>query len=281
MTGREANGAALAALACPHCRAALTPVADGVIGCGNGHRFDLARSGYLSLLGSGARTDTGDSAAMVAARVDFLTAGHYAPVAQAVVRALGPVPTGRPLLDLGAGPGYYTRAVLDAGLAGSALALDSAKPAARRAAADDRVLAVVADAWSAWPVAPAAVGAVVTVFAPRNPAEVVRVLAVGGRFVAVTPEPDHLAEIREPLEMLAVDPGKADVLAGRVPLAELDRIGLRYRINPSRADIRALVGMGPTARHRTPDQIRAAVEALPEGTAVTVSVTVTAFGTPD
>lgn len=271
------NRQALAALACPHCRAGLTPVSDRVIGCGSGHRFDLARSGYLALLGAAARTDTADSAAMVAARLELLAAGYYRPIAAALADAAAAAPGARPLLDLGAGTGYYTRAVLDAGVLTSAIALDAAKPAARRAAADDRVLAVVADAWSPLPVATAAVGAVINVFAPRVPAEVARVLTPGGVFVAVTPEADHLLEIRGPLAMLDVDPGKADRLADRVPLTEVDRTPLRYRIEPTRADIAALVGMGPTARHRGPDHIRAAIDALPAELPITVSVTLSVF----
>lgn len=273
------NRRALAALACPHCRDRLSPVSDRVIGCGSGHRFDLARSGYLALLGTAARTDTGDSAAMVAARVDFLAAGHYRPIAAALADAVGAAPGVQPLLDLGAGTGYYTRAVLDAGVLTSAIALDSAKSAARRAAADERVLAVVADAWSALPVATAAVGAVINVFAPRVPAEVARVLTPGGTFVAVTPQPDHLLEIRGPLAMLDVDPGKADRLADRVPLPEVGRTSLHYRIEPTRTDIAALVGMGPTARHRDTNQIRAAIDALPADLPITVSVTLSVFRT--
>ena len=272
------NRRALAALACPHCGAPLTPYSDRVVGCGSGHRFDVARSGYLALLGAAARTDTGDSAAMVAARVNFLAAGHYRPIARALADAVGEVPGGLPLLDLGAGTGYYTRAVLDVGETTSAIALDASKPAARRAARDDRMVAVVGDAWSPLPVMTAAVGAVISVFAPRVPAELVRVLAPGGVFVAVTPEPDHLVEIRGPLGMLTVDPGKPDRLAARTPLPEPARTSLRYRIAPTRPDLLALVGMGPSARHRDPDRIRAAVDALPADPVVTVSVTLSVFG---
>ena len=52
-----------------------------------------------------------------------------------------------------------------------------------------------------------------SVFAPRDPAEIVRVLAPGGRVVVVTPEPDHLVEIRAALGLLTVDAGKPERLA--------------------------------------------------------------------
>jgi 23S rRNA (guanine745-N1)-methyltransferase len=42
----------------------------------------------------------------------------------------------------------------------------------------------------------------------------------------------------------------------------------------SRPDVLALVRMGPSARHLPPDQLAAAVEALPVVTAVTLAVTI-------
>ena len=201
-----------AALACPHCTSHLAPH-DGLFDCPNGHAFDIAKQGYVALLGAGARTDTGDTADMVAARAEFLGAGHYRPIASAVGAALA----GRrgPLLEIGAGTGYYLAAALDAaGSAAAGIALDSSKYAARRAATDPRVISVVADAWSALPVQDDSVGAVLSVFAPRTPAEIVRVLVPGGLFVAVTPQAGHLAQLRDRVTMLTVDEGKAQKLAG-------------------------------------------------------------------
>ena len=86
MTGRGSGlASAVGLLACPHCRAPLAVIEPGrVLGCANGHRFDVARQGHVSLLGPRARTDTGDTAAMVAARERFLGRGHYAPVTSAL-----------------------------------------------------------------------------------------------------------------------------------------------------------------------------------------------------
>ena len=59
---------------------------------------------------------------MVAARADFLAAGHYAPLTAAVVAAAG-APAG-PVLDVGAGTGTHLAAVLDAAPAAVGVALD-------------------------------------------------------------------------------------------------------------------------------------------------------------
>ncbi len=269
--------AALPLLCCPHCSRTLRRIERNVVGCGNGHRFDVARQGYLSLLGKASRTDTGDSADMVAARVDFLGAGQYLPIAEAVASAVqrGPV------VEIGAGTGYYLAAVLER-LAGRGeravgVALDSSRYAARRAAvAHPAMASVVADAWSALPLLDGAAGAVLSVFAPRDPAEIVRVLAPDGVLVVVTPEPDHLSEIRSHLDLLAVDAGKADRLSGVFAdhLEVIDRCVVRREMNLTPADISALVRMGPSARHLSGDELTAAVGTLPDVTAVTLAVTV-------
>ena len=73
-------------LACPQCGAGLTR-AGPVLRCPDGHAFDIARQGYVSLLPPGGRAPAGDSAAMVAARAEFLAAGHYGGLAGEIGRA--------------------------------------------------------------------------------------------------------------------------------------------------------------------------------------------------
>ncbi len=268
-------------LSCPQCAEALTEVGDSVVGCPGGHRFDVARQGYLSLLGSRSRTDTGDSADMVAARGQFLGAGHYGVIARAVAEraAAGPV------LEIGAGTAYYLAAAVDAVVSPDAvptavtigLALDSSRYAARRAAAaHPRIGSVVADAWSALPVLTGAAATVLSVFAPRDPAEVARVLAPGGRLVAVTPQPDHLVEIRGPLHMLTVDEGKPERLAAAFSgwLRVVDRADVRAEMRVTRTDVGALVLMGPSARHVQASELAANLDTFEDQTAVTLAVTI-------
>jgi 23S rRNA (guanine745-N1)-methyltransferase len=265
-------------LACPHCSGALGRD-HGVVGCSSGHRFDIARQGYLSLLGSTARTDTADSAAMVAARAGFLATGHY----RAIADALADQVEAGPVLEVGAGTGYYLGVVLDrmtGALAPDAvgLALDSSRYAARRAAAaHPRIGSIVADAWSRLPIRDGVVGAVLSVFAPRDPAEIVRVLAPGGRVLVVTPEPDHLVEIRATLGLLTVDAGKPERLAAAFGdwLRPACQHELRRTMRLTPADVDAVAGMGPSARHIAPDRQRAAVAELADVTDVTLAVTVT------
>jgi 23S rRNA (guanine745-N1)-methyltransferase len=265
-------------LACPHCSSGLRRD-GGVVGCGSGHRFDLARQGYLSLLGAAARTDTGDTAEMVAARAAFLGQGHYRPVAEAVAERV----RGGPVLEIAAGTGYYLGAAIDRLTAAGVndevgLALDSSRYAARRSAsAHARIGSIVADAWSRLPILDDVMPTVLSVFGPRDPAEVARVLAPGGRVIVVTPEPDHLTEISAALGLLTIDAGKPERLAesfgGR--LRPVRRDDLRRAMRLTRADIAAVAGMGPSARHVAPEHLRRAVAALDDVTEVTLAVTVT------
>ncbi|MEV4690252.1 putative RNA methyltransferase [Micromonospora echinospora] len=76
----------LTRLRCPVCAEPLTGTTAGTtraLRCPRGHSFDTARQGYVNLL-AGRSPHTGDSADMVAARADFLAAGHYDTVAAAL-----------------------------------------------------------------------------------------------------------------------------------------------------------------------------------------------------
>ena len=237
-------------LRCPVCSGQLT-AADRTIRCERGHAFDVARQGYAHL-NSGPLRHPGDTAEMIAARVDFLAGGHYAFIADALAEAAGQVGRGAGdglVVDVGAGSGYYLAAVLDARPGAVGLALDSSKAAARRAArAHPRASAAVCDAWGRLPLADGSAALLLDVFAPRNAPEFRRVLAAGGVLLVVVPEPEHLAELVGELGLLRVDPEKADRLAAELgpPVAQrrLSRV-LRLRHD----ELRALIGMGPSAWH--------------------------------
>jgi len=179
-------------LACPHCHVALELTATGA-SCGSGHSFDRAREGYLNLLVGGrlaSVSSPGDTPDSLAARRRFLSQGFYAPIAAALAQTVGS-PAGA-LLDVGCGEGYYLAQLT----AGERYGLDIAKAGVRMAA---RLLPdcqfVVGSAYRL-PVLDASVEVVVSVFAPHPFDEFDRVLQPGGRWVTVTPGPDHLCELR-------------------------------------------------------------------------------------
>ena len=282
MSGRPPlDERAVALLACPVCGRPLGAQPDAAaLRCADGHSFDRARQGHVTLLPPGHRPPSGDSAEMVADRVAFLEAGHYAGLTGALAEAVGADGAPRSLLDLGGGTGHHLARLLDRTPDAVGVVLDSSPYAARRAArAHERAVAVVADSWARLPVRDDAVDRVLVVFAPRNGPEIARVLAPGGRLVVVTPAADHLGELVGPLGLLRVDPNKAARLAASLEpdLRPVRTAGHRERLVLSRAAAATLVGMGPHARHTTPVAVEAALARLPERIPVTASVDVTTY----
>ncbi|WP_018786069.1 putative RNA methyltransferase [Micromonospora sp. CNB394] len=270
----------LARLRCPVCAEPLAETTAGTaraLRCPRGHSFDIARQGYVNLR-TGRAPHTGDSAEMVAARAGFLAAGHYDTVAAALattavrVADSGPYPL---VVDAGAGTGHYLAAVLAALPDAAGLALDVSKPAMRRAArAHPRAAAALADTWQRLPLADRSTAVLLNVFAPRNGPEFHRVLDPGGALLVVTPAADHLTELVDALDLLRVDPDKADRVAGslRGHFTEESATGYRARLALTRAEVTTLVGMGPSAWHADPRRLAARIAALPEPAPVTLSV---------
>lgn len=269
-------------LACPQCRSPVE-LDEGAILCDAGHTFDVARQGYVTLMtGAGGKFD-GDSPEMIAARADFLGGGSFDPlmdaVADAVVAGTGAGDAPR-LLEIGAGTGHYLARVLDATPTGRGIGLDVSKYAARRIArAHPRAGAVVADVWQHLPVRDHVLSHVLCVFAPRNADEAHRVLAEHGSLVVLTPTERHLGELVDLLGMVRVDDRKVERL-GAAMSGRFERTGhvaVEYPMSLSHLDVTRLVGMGPSARHLTPERLASSIAALPQEYPVTASVTVSTY----
>jgi 23S rRNA (guanine745-N1)-methyltransferase len=274
---------AVALLSCPVCAAPLQalPDATGLV-CAAGHRFDRARHGHVTLLPPRHRPPSADSAEMVADRVAFLGAGHYAGLTAALADAVsvGDGPPPATLLDLGGGTGHHLAGLLDRLPEAVGVVLDSSPYAARRAArAHPRAVAVVADTWARLPILDGVLDRVLVVFAPRNGPEIARVLRPEGRLVVVTPAAHHLAELVGPLGLLRVDPDKAERLAATLE-PHLRPVRAATHGSPlvlDRAAVATLVGMGPHARHVSRTALAASLAALPEPLEVTVAVDLTTY----
>ncbi|WP_345300984.1 putative RNA methyltransferase [Gordonia humi] len=249
---------------------------DRVLGCTTGHRFDLARQGYVSLLSGRGTAHRSDTADMVTARTRVFADGLYSPLQDAVARAcIDPAPG--IVVDAAGGTGAYLAAALG-GSERIGVSLDLSKACARAAArVHPRAISVVADLWSAIPIADGVAARVLSVFAPRNPAETARVLAPGGAWVIVTPNPGHLAEIVEPMGMLRVGEGKSDRLEADLRadfvVEQTSVVTARRELSASRlADV---AGMGPAGFHRTRDELAAAARALAGDGSVAATLDVT------
>lgn len=276
----------VALLRCPHCGADLAPEPDGrALRCAAGrHTFDIAKQGYANLLAGDAKPGTADTADMVAAREAFLRAGHYKPIADALATEAAATVADGAVVDVGAGTGHYLAHVLDAAPDRVGLALDISKYALRRAAkAHPRAGAVVCDAWRPLPVRDACAALVLNVFAPRNPAELRRVLHADGTLAVVTPTAAHLAELVAALGLLRVDEDKKArldaALAPHFVPQRAHRVG--FTLTLGHDDIATVVGMGPSAWHTDPADLRARIAALPDPVGVTAEVTLSTYAPRD
>ncbi|MET8158167.1 putative RNA methyltransferase [Sphaerisporangium sp. NPDC005289] len=266
-------------LLCPVCRGDLA-LAGGVVRCGQGHAYDVAKQGYVSLLTGSAAPGTADTPPMVAARAAFLGAGHFAPLARRLRELVRPVPGGGPavILDAGAGTGHYLAEVMSP--ADTGIALDVSKHALKRAArAHPRIGAVVADVWRPLPVRDACADVLLNVFAPRNGPEFARVLRPGGTLAVVTPTSRHLAPLVEELGLLSVDDDKerrvGEALAGRFAEAGtfVEEAGMRL----DHQAVETVAGMGPSAWHTDAQALRREILRLPDPVTVQMSCRISLF----
>jgi 23S rRNA (guanine745-N1)-methyltransferase len=270
-------------LGCPHCGARLSPAGAALV-CSHGHSFDVARDGHVSLLPPGGIAGGGDSSEMVAARAAFLAAGHYDPISDAVVATAraditAPPPGRTTILDVGSGPGHHLALLVDAFPDSLGLALDASPAAARRAArAHPRIAAIRCDVWHGLPLQDASVDVAVNLFAPRNGRELARVLAPEAPLVVVTPTPRHLHPLVGALGLLGIQPAKEAGLRASLPAFVLvERQEIEFAMTLAAGDVAGLVGMGPSARHVSTEEILRRSAQLPDPCDVVASVIVSRF----
>lgn len=239
-------------LRCPHC-AGATHLDGNALVCGRRHSFDIARQGYVNLMTRAAPANA-DTAAMLQARADFLNAGHYLPIADAIAAVASDAER---ILETGAGTGYYLAQAV--GHHAWGLAADVSPAAAKLAArTHPRVASIVADTWAGLPVADGAFDALLCIFAPRNPAEFTRVLGPGGRLVIVVPTARHLAELRDEYGLLGVPNDKSAAVTQAFDGwdARIDRVETELAL--AAHEVAQLIAMGPNAFHGVPEKTSSA-----------------------
>jgi 23S rRNA (guanine745-N1)-methyltransferase len=261
-------------LRCPVCGGDLA-LAEGSVRCPAGHSFDVARQGYVNLVPGSA-----DTPEMVEARDAFLAAGHLRRLSERLAEEATTVQAPGAVVDLGAGTGHHLAAVLDAASGRTGLALDASPAALRRAArSHPRAAAIGVDAWRALPIKDEIAAVVLSVFAPRNPAEIARILTPGGSLIAITPTTRHLAELVGPLGLLSVPEDKEDRLDAKLGsnFELASRRSVDYAMFLSRDEAAQIVRMGPSAWHVDDEGVEQRVGQLAEPTTVTMSVTLSRY----
>jgi 23S rRNA (guanine745-N1)-methyltransferase len=172
--------------------------------CAHGHSFDIARQGYVNLLGASDKRsqDPGDSKGMVNARREFLDTGHYLPVANRLVDLLKPVIScNSVIVDAGCGEGYYlqqlqTQLESTADCQPSLIGFDISKWAVQAASRRLSATWLVASNRNI-PVAANSADCVLSLFGFPVFESFKKALKEGGSLVCVNAGPRHLIELRE------------------------------------------------------------------------------------
>jgi 23S rRNA (guanine745-N1)-methyltransferase len=259
-------------LICPSCRAALRPV-DKAYRCAQGHSFDLAREGYLSLLHGRQKGDgRGDSKSMMLARDRVHRAGVFDPLVAALAALSFETPL-HTVLELGCGEGFFLGQVARSHRIATSYGVDLSADAVKLAAKTRQASLILrADLLHPLPFADGSLDLVQSIFAPRPLAEIKRVLRPGGLALFVHPRPDHWAELRAFLPLAGIGDEKlpAPGLAGFEPVAALPVVARRELSHALLVD---LVEMSPSihrlTREGTPWQ-----NLLPASLAATLAVRV-------
>lgn len=201
---------------CPVCQLPLIATSKDYF-CDNGHRFDRAKAGYVNLLLANQKQskDPGDSRVMLQSRKAFLDAGYYQHLAETLAQVIADHATSstQVMLDAGSGEGYYTDFVQQAhDTTLNSYGIDIAKDGVRYAAKRNSSIEFAVASINKLPVQDQSVDFILSVFSPRHPVEMARVLKPDGVLITATPAPTHLQELRQliyddvrPYDLLAPD----------------------------------------------------------------------------
>lgn len=184
-------------LMCPICREALTLV-DKSWRCAQQHSYDVAKQGYVNLhvVQHKHSKNPGDTLQSVEARREFLEAGYYQPLQQAVVNKIEQLKINT-LLDIGCGEGYYTSAMQ--AVVQQCIGVDIAKNAVQVAAKRNSKVTWVVGTGAVLPVRPESMDMCTSLFSPIPEQEILSVLKPRGYLLVVTPAQQHLYAMREAL----------------------------------------------------------------------------------
>ena len=227
---------------------------DAQLRCANGHSFDIARQGYVNLLGPGDKRsrNPGDSKEMVAARRAFLDSGHYDPLAQRLVELVRPLVNARSVIvDAGCGEGYHlqqlrSHLLFPGGSSPQLIGFDISKWALQAATRRLAATWLVASNRNI-PLRPNSADCLLSLFGFPVFASFRGVLKDGGTLVIGNPGPQHLIELREILY-----PSVRHSVSSVVPHAEAAGFSvgatstLQYTTAPLRQpEVQQLLGMTP------------------------------------
>lgn len=190
---------------CPVCETAMTRVESRSLKCGNGHSFDIARSGYVNLRNAPDRSKY--TADMFTARNKIAHSGFFEPLINELTGILKGFLKQRKyktifILDAGCGEGSLLHQLQENIRSGHTIptqgvGIDISKEGIHIAAREyEDCIWIVGDV-AALPFMPHAFDCIINILSPSNYDEFESVLKHDGLLLKVVPGQDYLIEIRE------------------------------------------------------------------------------------
>ena len=245
-------------LICPVCSRGLAADTHRYI-CPKGHSFDRAKSGYVNLLQRQRHRQRGDDAEMAKARRDFLNAGYYQPLLDALIQQALSHHVSR-IADIGCGEGWYSCGVLhqltEQGIAAELTGIDISPEILRFAAA--RAAKELASSQTDWavasvsriPLADNACDCILNLFAPCEPAEFGRILKKDGLLLRAVPLEWHLWELKQMIYDVPYE--NRPVCSAPEGFRLEQNLNITYKITVPQSHLHALFAMTPYAHKTSP-----------------------------
>ncbi|MCK4840492.1 MAG: 23S rRNA (guanine(745)-N(1))-methyltransferase [Methylococcales bacterium] len=238
---------------CPLCQLPLTQhLPSKGYYCKNKHHFDLAKEGYLNLLAVQHKKtkEPGDSRAMMRSRRNFLEAGFYQHVAEAIAHMIDKHRDKTPMsiLDMGCGEGYYSRQIEKLCKNPENLDLhgiDIAKNAILAAAKKQANAKFIVASNKRPPYSDHYFDLILRVYAPSDDSEIARLLKHNGLLLTVTPGPRHLWQLKEFIYK-HVNEHELNVSLSK-GFEQIDCQRVSFKIKPEQEQRMALLQMTPFA----------------------------------
>ncbi len=234
--------------ACPVCEQPLT-LNKRRWQCPAMHSFDVHSKGYVNLLPVQRKRSKapGDNKEMVLRRRQFLEAGYYAPLAMNIAQNFQRhLPQSAQVLDAGCGEGYYTQAIAGLNPGFQCYGLDISKAAVQAATKYKQIEWSVASS-SHPPFSDQVFDGIVSIFSRVDSDPFARILKPGGRVCMVTPDKDHLHELRSLIysEVQPYNTSKhKDYFDSRFSLFDEQSLQFEFSLTDNQA-IQDLLGMTP------------------------------------
>ena len=167
--------------------------------CPNGHRYDIAKEGYVNLLlANQKKAFSGDPKDSLLGRERFLSQGYYQNLSDKLNETVNEL-NSKVILDAGVGTGYYLSNLInyldnqDNTYYGIDVGKEEVKMAAKKVKKANLAVANIFHL----PFADHSLDLIMSIFSPYAPEEFKRTLVSGGKVLAVQPGKDHLYELKK------------------------------------------------------------------------------------